>query len=107
MRFRRTYVRALRHNLKEGLITEEQFRKLMDPLRWGKRRKQGANGTVDVWQEVESYITNNLPKEGISDFFEAVFDFIKEHWFDILKLILSLVVLLEPNPVEHEIGDLE
>jgi len=107
MKFRRIYIRALRYNLKEGLITDEQFQKLMQPLRWGIRKRRRSRETVNVMQEVEKYVMDNVPKSGISDIFAWIFEFVKEHWFDILKLILSLVVLLEPNPTEHPIGDLE
>ena len=106
MRFHRIYARAMRYNFKEGIITEEQYKKLMYPLRWGIRKRLHSQDSVDVMQEVEKYIMDNVPKTGLGDLFEKIFDFIKEHWFDILKLILSLVVLLEPNPTE-QFGDLE
>lgn len=107
MKFRRMYIRALRYNSREGIITDDQFQKLMAPLRWRGRKRQNSNETVDVMQEVEKYVTAHIPKEGVKDFFAAVFEYVKEHWLDILKLILSLVVLLEPNPTKHTMGDLE
>ncbi len=96
MQFKVLYRRAARESFSAGKLTHEQYDKLMLVLRHPIRRRLAGNGKINILAEVEKYTHDNLPKEGIN--WEVILQWLKDHWVDILKLILSLVVLLEPPP---------
>lgn len=96
MQFKFLYRRAARESLAEGKLTQVQYDQIMQVLRHPIRRKLNQIGTVNILAEIEKYTNNNLPKTGIN--WEIVLQWLKDHWEDILKLIISLVILLEPPP---------
>jgi len=96
MRFKFLYRRAARESLREGKLSREQYTQIMQVLRHPRRLKLNSSEQVDILAEVEKYSHENMPKEGIN--WQAILQWLKDHWLEILKLILSLVVLLEPPP---------
>jgi hypothetical protein len=98
MHFKVLYRRAARESFQEGRITQEQYDQLMQVLRHPIRNRLNGVGRIDLLVEVKNYTYERLPKEGIN--WEIIIQWLKDHWLDILKLLLSLLVLLEPAPVE-------
>jgi hypothetical protein len=96
MQFKVLYRRAARESFSAGKLTQEQYDQIMLVLRHPIRRRLNKAGRVNILAEVEKYTHENMPKEGIN--WEAILQWLKDNWLTILKLILSLVVLLEPPP---------
>jgi hypothetical protein len=98
MQFKFLYRRAARESFRDGKLTQDQYDQLMQVLRHPIRNRLNGTGRTDLLIEVEKYTYEQMPKEGIN--WEAIIQWLKDHWFDILKLLLSLLVLLEPAPIE-------
>src|SRR4030042_6111200 len=96
MQFKVLYRRAARESFRDGKLTQDQYDQIMQVLRHPIRQRLNGTGRVNILAKVEEYTRDNLPKTGIN--WEAILQWLKDHWFDILKLILSLIVLLEPPP---------
>lgn len=96
MQFRFLYRRAARESFREGTLTQEQYTQVMQVLVHPVRKRRVTGERVDILAEIEKYTQENMPKSGID--WAAILQWLKDHWFDILKLILSLVVILEPAP---------
>lgn len=96
MIFKVLYRRAARESFKEGVLTQEQYAQLMEVLRHPLRKKLRSNEKINLLNEVEKYTNKNIGKQGAG--WDAVLQWLKDHWVDILKLLLSLLVLLEPPP---------
>lgn len=96
MQFKVLYRRAARESFRDGKLTQEQYEQIMLVLRHPIRRRLNGTGRTDILAEVEKYTREKMPKEGIN--WEAILQWLKDNWLTILKLILSLVVLLEPPP---------
>jgi len=88
--FRFLYRMALRQSYEEGQLSDKDYETLMDALRRPRRRK-GAT-TIDLMEEIEKYTMEQVPKSG--DFWEFIVDWLKEHWFDVLKFLLSLLLVV-------------
>ena len=91
--FRLLYRQTLRSSFKNGEITEDQYAILMDALRHPVRRRKLGNTDVDLMDEIEKYVSSNVPKTG--NFLIAIVVWLKDHWVDILKFLLTLLVLLD------------
>lgn len=96
MKFKFLYRRAARESFREGTINREQYNQVMEVLRHPIRRRKASSEQVNILEEVEKYTQNEMPKEGIN--WQAILQWLKDHWMDILKLILSLVVVLVEPP---------
>jgi hypothetical protein len=99
MHFKVLYRRAARESFSAGKLTQEQYNQIMLVLRHPVRQRLNGTSRVNILAEVEKYTHENMPKEGIN--WEAILQWLKDHWLEILKLILSLVVLLEPPPQDN------
>ena len=83
MTFRLTYRRLLIDSYRDGTLSRKDYRILLDAhLRPNRRNEQGEK--IDLNIEVEKYAR----RQGGS-----IWSWIKAHWFEILKLILSLLPL--------------
>jgi hypothetical protein len=98
MQFKFLYRRAARESFREGKLTKDQYDQLMQVLRHPLRKKLKSAEQTDLLVEIENYTYERVPKEGIT--WEAIIQWLKDHWLDILKLLLSLLVLLEPLPTD-------
>jgi hypothetical protein len=96
MQFKVLYRRAARESFNEGNLTQEQYKQIMLVLRHPIRQRLSGTGRINILAEVEKYTSEKMPREGVN--WEAILQWLKDHWLEILKLILSLVVLLEPPP---------
>jgi hypothetical protein len=99
MKFKFLYRRAAREAFAEGTISKEQYTQLTQVLRNPIRKRLDSTEKVDILAEVEQYTNKNGPKAGID--WEAIIQWLKDNWLTILKLILSLIVVLEPPPKER------
>lgn len=98
MPFKFMYRRAARESLRDGKLTKEQYDKIMMALRHPIRKRLQGEERVDLMAEVEKYTAENMPKGKLD--WPTIVQWLKDHWMDILKLLLSLVVLLEQPPQE-------
>jgi hypothetical protein len=95
MQFRLAYRVALHSSFKDGKITQDQFDILHDALMRPIRKKRTGE-KVDLLDEVENYAITNAPKTG--EFFDNLIEWLKAHWMEILKLLLSLLPLFLAEP---------
>jgi len=99
MKFKFLYRRAAREAFAEGKISKEQYTQLALVLRHPIRKRLDSPEKIDILAKVEQYVNENGPKTGID--WEAIIQWLKDNWLTILKLILSLIVVLEPPPKER------
>lgn len=96
MKFKFLYRRAIREAYASGQMSAEQYSQLTQVLRHPIRKRLRGEERVDILAEIEKYTLDKLPKEGIN--WNGILQWLKDNWQEILKLVLSLVVLLEPAP---------
>ena len=100
LKFKPLYRIAARRSLREGTISREDYDKVMETLRWPRRLRRDSGETVEVLDGVQDYVYGQMELEGRKIDWDGVLEWIKEHWVDILKIIITLLVLLEPPPKE-------
>jgi hypothetical protein len=96
---------AARMSRSEGTLAEVDYQKIMKAIRHPSQVT--ADGTqVDLLQEIESHVTKSMGCQGLAINWDGVIQWFKDHWLDILQIILKLLPLffLEPNP-EEDIDD--
>ena len=98
MPFKFIYRRAARESFRDGKLTQDQYDKIMMALRHPIRKRLRGEERVDLMAEVEKYTAENMPKGKLD--WATIVQWLKDHWMDILKLLLSLVVFLEEPPQE-------
>jgi hypothetical protein len=92
MPFKYLLRRAARESLQDGKLTKDQYEQVMAAVRHPRRKRLNSENQVNILAEIEAI----TPKQGLN--WEAIRQWLKENWATILKLILSLVVVLEPPP---------
>jgi uncharacterized membrane protein len=92
MPFKYLLRRAARESLQDGNLTKDQYEQIMAAVRHPRRKRLDSENRVNILAEIEAI----APKQGLD--WDAIRTWLKENWATILKLILSLVVLLEPPP---------
>ena len=100
IKFKPLYRIAARRGLREGTISREDYDKVMETLRWPHRLRRDSGEKVEVLGEIQDYVYGQMVLESRKIDWNGVLDWIKEHWIDILKIIISLLVLLDPPPKE-------
>ena len=70
--------RLIRHVMQERGLSRRKAREAVDQL---------TDAQIDA-------AVGALPVQGVGDWFKTIFDYIKEHWFDILKMLLPLLLIL-------------
>jgi hypothetical protein len=91
------YRRAARESFRSGAIDKKQYEQLISAARHPFRKRLVGNNPMDLMEEIEKYTNENMPKEGKINW-ETIIQWLKDHWMDILKLVISLSVFLEPVP---------
>ena len=100
LKFKPLYRMAARKGRREGTISREDYDKVMETLRWPQRTRRDSGDKVEVLNSVQDYVYGQMEIEGCKIDWDGVLEWIKEHWVDILKIIITLLVLLEPPPKE-------
>jgi hypothetical protein len=91
--FGRKVKRVARRKLRRGELDHETYQKIVtgsrDPemvAKWKAAVESGVPGAP--WTQ----------KTGVGDIFAVIWDWLVEHWPEILKIILSLLAFMEPPP---------
>jgi len=100
LKFKPLYRIAARRGLREGTISRDDYDKVMETLRWPHRLRRDSSENIEVLGEVQDYVYGQMELEGRKIDWDSVLEWIKDHWVDILKVIISLLLLLEPPPKE-------
>lgn len=94
--FRVIYRLAVARAARTGKITDEQYATLVQPLTRKWRRRKTYEG-VDPMLLIEAEVKGQMPKEGKPNW-KAIFDWLIEHMDDILKIVLTILMFVEPVP---------
>ena len=83
---------AARHSRRDKTITEEQYLTVMDAIRHPVRKcKDGT--TCNVIEKIEEHVSKEMGRDGLTINWDAVIQWVKDHWVQIVQLILSLSML--------------
>ena len=97
-KFKPLYRIALRRSYKEGLLTDDEYTRAMEPLRWPIRTRRNTKERVYVLNQVRDYIYGQMELQGVAIDWTKLIHWIKENWPAILKFIITLLIFLEPPP---------
>ena len=100
LKFKPIYRIAARRALRAGTLSRDDYDKVMETLRWPHRIRKESGDKVAVLPVVQDYVYEQMELEGLEIDWDGILDWIKDHWVDILKIIISLLILLEPPPKE-------
>ena len=87
-KFKPLYRIAARQGRREGLLSEKDYALVMETLRWPIRRHKQTGASVNVLKEVETFVYSNMAKQGARVDWGSIIQWIKDHWVEILKLII-------------------
>jgi methionine synthase II (cobalamin-independent) len=94
MNFGRKARRVARRQYRRGKITFEEYRKVREASR--------DPVMVAKWEaEVERQLGAPWKAKGAIDW-ASIWEWFLENWPTILKILLTLLVFIEPNPMEEE-----
>jgi len=93
---------AARRARRSGDITAAEHRMIVDLIRKPVRMRDGK--PYDAWQAFETKAYAAMPPAGLSNvdwttIWQAVLVWFKENWPEILKLLLTVLMCLDPPPV--------
>jgi hypothetical protein len=83
---------AARHSHRDGTLTDEQFKTVMSAIK---------SPDAKVMTAIENHVSKNTVKGGQT--WQNLVQWFKDHWQDILKLILSLLPVLLLDQQQEEI----
>lgn len=95
---------AARHSRKDGKLTEEQYQTVMDAIRNPVRNLKDGT-TVNLMDKIETQVNTEMGKQGLNINWDAVIQWFKDHWVQILQAIaalLSIAVLLDSGPAKDQ-----
>lgn len=100
MRMKLTMRIAARVSRRDGKLTEEQYQTVMDAIRHPVRKcKDGS--TINLMEKIENQVNTEMGKQGLDINWDAIIQWFKDHWLDVLKMIISLLplfVILDSGP---------
>ena len=99
-KFRVIYRIALRRSCRAGSLTSDEYTTAMAPLRWRPRLRRGEVEAVDLMGEVQDYVYSQMGYQGVGIDFLTIIQWIKDNWALILRVILSILIFVEPSPEE-------
>jgi len=101
LRFKPIYRIALKRDYKAGLLTQEDYERGMEPLRWPIRTKRETKEKVNILDCVRDFVYTGMVTDSLDIDWSNILKWIKEHWVQILELIISLLLILEPPDKER------
>lgn len=101
LKFKPIYRIAAKQSFKEGLLTQDEYDKVLETLRWPIRVHKETKTPIRVLDAIQTFVYLELEKENKAINWDAILQWLKENWLTILKLIISLLVILDPPPKER------
>lgn len=93
MRFQARFKRALQESMAEGTLDLKDYTMLMDACKHPRRIAKDGR-LINLMEETERHIRETAFKGDLQSFWQKLVIWLKENWPEIVKLILSLLVIL-------------
>jgi hypothetical protein len=93
MRFQAHFKRALQESMSEGKLNLQEYIMLMDACKRPRRIAKDGR-LINLMEETERHIRETAFKGDLQSFWQKLVIWLKENWPEIVKLILSLLVIL-------------
>jgi hypothetical protein len=93
MRFQAHFRRALQESMSEGQLDLKDYTMLMDACKHPRRMAKDGR-LINLMEEAENHIRETAFKGDLGSFWQRVVLWLKENWPEIVKLILSLLLIL-------------
>ena len=93
MLFRQHFKRALQESMSEGKLDLKDYTMLMDACKHPRRIAKDGR-LINLMEEAEKHIRETALKGDLQSFWQKLVIWLKENWPEIVKLILSLLLIL-------------
>jgi hypothetical protein len=77
----------------EGLLSLQDYTTLMDACKCPRRTTKDGQ-RINLMEELEKHVKENAFKGDLQSFWQKLVIWFKENWPEVLKLLLSLLLLL-------------